>query len=106
MNFKKLKSELKNELKTIAVDIRDKKGQRKQSKWSGFVKGLSTGQTQFRVKHIAYCMLRGTPYEKIESKHKDIKDPTHAWCKNEAMGLLGSYKDQLGERHETVCSSS
>ncbi len=105
MNFKKLKSELKNELKTIAVDIHDKKGQRKQHTF-GVVPGLSKGQSQFRVKHIAYCMLRGTPYEKIESKHRDVKDPIHAWYKNEAMGLLGSYKDQLGERSETVHSGS
>ena len=63
---------LKQELKQLAVEIRELKSQRKSSKY-GFVDGLYYKRYYARHKHIAYCLLRGVPYEKIEQPHPDNK---------------------------------
>lgn len=57
--------ELKVYLKEIAVEIRNKKDKRKGSP-NGYVFGLDTLRIRYRNHHIAYCLLRGTPAEKIE----------------------------------------
>lgn len=105
MTFKELKSKLKNELKEIAVNIRELKSKRKQHS-NGYVPGLGSAQWDFRMKHIAYCMLRGTPYEKIESKHRDVNDCGHKYCKKRADELLAKYKEQLEVPSEDVCVSA
>ena len=103
MNFKEFKLKLKNELKDIAVIIRKLKGERKQHEF-GRPPGLWGEQQDFRIKHIAYCMLRGTPYNKIESKHRNPKDYINKMCKDRAFKLHGLYKDQLGVMdNEVIC---
>ena len=105
MNFKELKLKLKSELKDIAANIRELKGKRKQHA-NGYVPGLGSAQWDFRMKHIAYCMLRGTPYEKIESKHRDVNDHGHKYCKKRADELLAKYKEQLEVPCEDVRPSA
>ena len=63
--------EFKNKLKSIATTIRELKDSRKEDKrtrplWEIEVKILKL-KFEFRHNHIAYCELRGTPYDKIES---------------------------------------
>lgn len=58
--------ELKQELKLLALKIRELKSQRKTSS-HGYVHGLSFAQHEYRVDHVVYCMAHGTPYERIES---------------------------------------
>lgn len=60
---------IKEEQKVIAKNIRKKKSQRKQFK-DGYVPGLFRMRWDYRHRHIAYCLLRGTPYEKIEQPSK------------------------------------
>jgi hypothetical protein len=51
--------------KDINVKIRALKAQRK-TKPNGYVHGLEELQVEARHRHIAYCLLNGTPIEKIE----------------------------------------
>jgi len=64
-----------------------------------------TGYNEIRSKHIAYCMLRGTPYEKIELKHRDPNNGTHKYCKYLADGIIE--KVNKGEMYgpEDICIS-
>lgn len=101
MTYKELKLKLKSELKNIAVDVRALKDKRKEHKY-GYVPGLASEQQDFRIKHIAYCMFRGTPYEKIESKHRDKNDYNHKWCKKKADEYLAGYKQLLEMENEDV----
>jgi len=110
MTYKELKLKLKTELKEMAKDIRKKKSQRCAAN-SGYVSGLDSDRWVFRVKHLAYCMLNGTPYEKVESKHKKHQDilfypegKTHnekcystrsQVARHKAIHLLTDYREQL-----------
>lgn len=68
---------LKNELKKLAEKIRTTKNklkehQRENKGWnSGFFSTKDKLKFEFRHKHIAYCLLRGTDREKIENPAKD-----------------------------------
>lgn len=64
---------MKQELKQLASHISSLKLQRKPLR--GFVPGLASTQYEYRHKHIAYCLLRGTPYELIESKVAEGNEP-------------------------------
>lgn len=65
--------EFKEYLKDTAKEIRNLKSQRKTSTY-GYVYGLDTLRNRFRLEHIAYCIFRGTPIEKIEHDTSFIKD--------------------------------
>ena len=56
---------IKEEQKQLALIIRKKKSQRKELP-NGYVPGLVQMRVKYRHRHIAYCIMRGTPYEKIE----------------------------------------
>lgn len=60
---------IKEQQKKLAIDIRKKKSQRKQHEY-GYVPGLFEMRRDYRHRHIAYCLLRGTPYERIECPSK------------------------------------
>jgi len=94
MTYKKLKSMLKLELKTLAKEIRLKKSERKQCE-NGYVHGLYPTKQKCRIKHLSYCLLNGTPYCKIESKHRDTNVAKD--CKREADVLVQEYKELLCE---------
>jgi len=63
------KYQIKEQQKELAKTIRENKNLRKKVK-DGYVEGLVQLQYEYRYNHIAYCLLRGTPYEKIERPHK------------------------------------
>jgi len=72
--MKLLISQYKQELKNQALEIRTMKGQRKGAK-NGYVSGLLNAQHSYRLKHIAYCMMRGRKYEEIErTVHNKLSD--------------------------------
>lgn len=65
---------MKDELKQLAKEIHEWKGNRKQDKRTllkmelNEVQGkIDWRQDEFRHIHIAYCMLRGRTYEQIEN---------------------------------------
>lgn len=60
---------IKEEQKQLALNIRKKKSQRKELP-NGYVPGLVQMRVKYRHQHIAYCIMRGTPYEKIEQPSK------------------------------------
>jgi len=64
-------SELKNELKALSVTIRELKSHRPQGNrgtWKIEDLDNEIGRTSWitRHKHIAYCLMRGRSYDKIE----------------------------------------
>jgi len=60
----------KQELKELASEIKRLKAERGPHN-NGFVRGLWFKPEEFRYKHIAYCMLHGTPYERIEQSTRE-----------------------------------
>lgn len=77
---------LKAELKVLATEIRTLKSKRKEMR--GYVPGLSSAQDQFRIKHIARCMLRGRTLEQIEPKLRDPNSYHHAYIRKQAAKLV------------------
>ncbi len=59
--------ELKQQIKTLVTEIKEKKQLRKESKY-GYVDGLDRLRYEVRHHHISYCLLRGRSMEEIESK--------------------------------------
>ena len=57
--------ELKQHIKNLAQEIKEKKKQRKISRY-GYVDGLDNLRYEVRHHHIAYCLLRGRTIEEIE----------------------------------------
>lgn len=78
---------LKAELKVLAVEIRQLKSTRKQCT-NGYVSDLGWKQNDYRIKHIARCLLRGRTMEEIEPKYKDPMDPNHAYVKSMALAIV------------------
>ena len=74
-------AKLKAELKVLALEIRTLKSKRKELR--GYVPGLATAQDQFRIKHIARCMLRGRKLEEIEPKLRDPNSYHHAYVRKQ-----------------------
>jgi hypothetical protein len=73
-----MKTELKQLTEKRIIQKRTTK-----DRWSGY--------TEIRSKHIAYCLLRGTPYEMIEMKHRDPNDGTHEYCKRKADEIVEKF---------------
>lgn len=66
-------AERKQELKEIALDIREDK---RKYGWP------ACRSEEYRFKHIAYCMARGRKYEEIERKtHEHKKISKYQWEK-------------------------
>ena len=78
---------LKAELKVLAVEIRELKKTRKSCQF-GYVSGLSSKQNEFRIKHIARCLLRGRTLEQIEPKLKDPNNYNHQWVRKQAAKIV------------------
>lgn len=60
---------LKQDLKSLAKQIKEKKSLRKTVP-NGYVAGLSELQMLFRHKHVAYCLVRGRKLEQIDSGYR------------------------------------
>lgn len=78
---------MKADLKVLALQIRQLKSTRKQHR-NGSVPGLGTAQSDFRIKHIAYCLLRGRTMEQIEPKLRDPNCYEHTWVRKQAAALV------------------
>lgn len=79
---------LKAELKVLASEIRTLKSKRKEMR--GYVPGLSSAQDQFRIKHIARCLLRGRTLEQIEPKLRDPNSYHHAYIRKQAVKIVAA----------------
>jgi len=71
---------LKEELKTLAQEIKVTKPAFKQAQREGkepwvLESKLHSLKFQFRHKHIAYCTAKGTPYECIEQSVAEGNEP-------------------------------
>jgi hypothetical protein len=78
---------LKQELKDLASDIRQKKSQRKELK--GFVPGLDHARYQARHIHVAYSLLKGNALEDIE------RNPTKDLDKAYVQKIMEAYNEAL-----------
>jgi hypothetical protein len=63
---------MKQELKSLAKEIREKKNLRSKEN-NGFVPALFELRIAFRHKHVAYCLARGRTLEQVDSgKHLNM----------------------------------
>lgn len=88
---------LKDVLKNLADAIRETRKMHKESQ-RGLIEGFYGGKLfklrhEFRHKHIAYCLLKGTSYESIEKPAKKnepdmalIKEIQDAYTTNVCAG--------------------
>jgi hypothetical protein len=94
MTYRDLKLKIKNEQKTLAQKIKEKKGKRKEVP-DGYVEGLPHDSWIYRHTHIMYCQFfNKTPYKKIEMTCHDRPD---SWR------LDNLRKDWEGQLDEALC---
>lgn len=74
----------KQELKLQAKAIRAMKSKRKEIP-NGYVSGLEPARRAYRLKHIAYCLMRGRTLEQIERYPSDIREDRAAWIEIERL---------------------
>lgn len=105
--------DLKNELKSLAQEIKDLKSHRKICTY-GYVPGLLRTQEKFRLSHIAYGILRGRKYEEMEAKVSEEKKLTkHQWSiiqaiietHNEEKKLYVVVDGSVSKNHQFVQAS-
>lgn len=93
---------LKHTLKKNAEYIRELKAKRKESQ-NGYVWGLGKAQNEYRIGHIAYCLLRGRTPEQIEPTHRDDEgyrqNTKYVW--KEAEKLKARLEEEIVD--ETIC---
>lgn len=70
--MKELIANLKQELKALEANIKALKKTRKTHR-NGYVPQLQKNQSEYRVKHIFRCMLRGRTLDQIENSR--LKNP-------------------------------
>lgn len=92
----------KNELKQLASQIRinkkNLKETQKSNKYAGELQFKSKLERwQYRHKHIAYCLMRGTKYEQIEPKCAENNKPDQE--------LIRSWINEYS-RTENVCTGA
>lgn len=94
-----VKIQIKEELKQLAKDLRIQKNLFKSKQREGTdtwedLRNKYRLKNEYRHRHIARCLLRGTPYESIESKVREG---------NEAdMDLVEKYKQEYSARFQEV----
>ena len=91
--------ELKEKLKTLAKEIKDMKGQRKQVP-NGYVAGLDSARYRFRHHHIAYCMLRGRTRDEIE-RPADYNRPNETYISE----IMATVKPREEANEKVICCS-
>lgn len=82
---------MKEQLRSMKADLKNLAAKLKKEK-------QETGYSYFtyieyRHRHIAYCLLHGTPFEKIESKHRDPKNGVHEYVKKKAEEIVKKIKE-------------
>ncbi len=91
-------AKLKAELKVLANEIRELKKLRKDPNHNngcGYVNGLGSRQSDFRIKHIARCLLRGRTMEQIESSHREENKYETQWTHKQAMALVAKITEEV-----------
>lgn len=63
-------------------------------------KGLWAAVPEYRQHHIAYCMLRGTPYERIEPKVHPGNEP----CWEKIKKITDTYTEPEVPSEQTLCA--
>lgn len=104
--MKEQKLKLKSELKVLALEIKDLKSKRKNKEFTnghGYVYGLESAQSRFRIKHIAYCILRGRTLEEIEPKLRDPQSSTNLYVRREAKKLVDAIMVEVTNA-QVVCN--
>jgi len=101
MTKKKLKIIIKTELKTLAKEIRLMKSEHK-SVSNGYVPGLMGAQWKFRIKHLASCLYRGTPYELIENSHKEGHEEETKCARKQAGKIIEEWLELVDKEEEDV----
>lgn len=101
--YKELKIILKNLAKEIRKNKESLKNYQRKNYGDGgnYYRTLYTYQYEFRHKHIAYCVLRGTPRDKIE-KPGEGNEPSENFIKE----IIEEYSSETAQTTENVCSSS
>lgn len=85
---------MKAELKVLALEIRQLKSTRKSCK-NGYVSSLGWTQNEYRIKHIARCILRGRTIEQIEPKLRDENDPNHGYVRKQAFAIVTKVMEEV-----------
>jgi len=95
---------MKAELKVLAIEIRELKSTRKSCK-NGYVSNLGWKQNEFRIKHIARCILRGRTIEQIEPKLRDENDPNHSYVRKMAASVVSKITQEVVEyeKQQALC---
>lgn len=97
MTFKELKKKIKEEQKSLAQNIKEKKSKRKKVD-NGYVDGLEIAKIKYRHIHISYCtFFNDTPYGMIEQTCHE--DPN----KNRIDELKKNWENQIDE---VICDSA
>jgi len=91
---------IKADLKVLALEIRNLKSKRKELK--GYVPGLGSTQEQFRIKHIARCLLRGRTLEQIEPKLREPESYSNKYVRKQAAALVASVLEVVNAQAETI----
>ena len=107
MNYKEYRAFKKVELKALAQDIRELKHTIKEAqrnaggawKYQYKLPGL---KSDFRHKHIAYCLARGKSYEQIENKTREGNEPNFDYIEK----LVKEYEEKRERTNETVICHS
>lgn len=86
--------ELKAYLKKTAVEIREKKNQRKGSPY-GRVAGLDSLRYEYRHYHVAYCLLRGRDISEIEPRHDEENNPRSDYYIKQIMAPVEKHFKEL-----------
>ena len=92
--------ELKQQIKELAKDIKEKKGLRKESEY-GFVEGLLRLRYEARHIHIAYCLLAGRTMEEIEAKTREDNAPNMTYV-NQIMANIEPREEAI-VNEEAIC---
>lgn len=88
--FKAKLQHVKEEQKKRAIEIRKLRSKRKEVPF-GRVPGLESLSYEYRLFHIAYCELRGTPRELIEAKCDN--PPDESWIQRIKDAVLSTDED-------------
>lgn len=93
-NFKTLKAEQKE----MAVKIRETKNEtketQKKNEYAGSLQySLLKLRSEYRHKHIAYCLMRGRSYEEIEPKCRENNKPN----KDLIQEIINEYSQQKSD---------
>lgn len=88
--------------KNLAKEIREYKSLRKAAvrpkNWSDYT--LWSMSRQYRARHIAYCLNRGTPYEKIEKAR--IPFASDYYLSEKVSEYQEEYKEMYNEANVRV----